>query len=520
MIDREVGTMAEAAAATHTKTTMEKVLDVVERVGNKVPHPAVIFVILIGIVIVLSHILYLAGARVSYERINPDTLKVEKITTFARSLLTVDGIRFMYTGVVQNFMNFQAVGVIIVAMVGVGVAESSGLVSALIRKLVIVSPPKALTYILVAIGIASSIAADAGYLVLIPLAAAAFISVGRHPLAGLAAAFAAVASVFLVNIFIVPIDGILVGITNEAIHIVDPGKNISLTSNFWFSAASMLVFTVVVGLITDKIVEPRLGKYTGDYEVAPNVMSTEEYRGLKFALIALVGVIVFIGAITLPAGAPLRNPETGDIIGNSPFMNSLIVSISLLFFATGVAYGVGAGTLKNTTDVVNAMIKAVASLAGLIFLLLVISQFLAYFNYTNMTTLAALSLAGVLQQMNLDALWLLLGFVVVVFILDLIITGAVPKWALFAPVFVPLLMRLDVPPDAVLAAYRVGDSPMNSITPLNAYFAMIVTFCQRYVKDAGVGTVVALMLPYVIIICGVWLVLLAAWQLLGLAWGF
>ncbi len=502
-----------------TKTGMDKVLDIVERVGNKVPHPAVIFVILIGIVIVLSHILYLAGAKVTYQVVNPDTHKIETATTMARSLLTVEGIRFMFVGVVQNFMNFQAVGVIIVAMVGVGVAEASGLVNALIRKLVVVSPPWALTYILVCVGIVSSLAADAGYLVLIPLAGAAFISVGRHPLAGLAAAFAAVAGVFLVNVFIVPIDGILVGITNDAIHIVDANKSVSLTSNFWFSAASVVVMTIVVALITDKIVEPHLGKYTGDEVAESAEMSAEETRGLRFAFWGLIGVIAFLALLTAPEGSPLRNPETGSIIGNSPFMNSLIVSIALLFFATGTAYGIGAGTIKNTNDVVNAMIKAIQSLGGLIFLLLIISQFLAYFNYTNMTTLAALSLADLLQQMNLDALWLLLGFVVVVMILDLIITGAVPKWALFAPVFVPLLMRLNVPPDAVLAAYRVGDSPMNAITPLNAYFAMIVVFCQKYEKDAGVGTVVALMLPYVGIIAGVWLVLLAIWQILGLPWG-
>ncbi len=350
-------------------------------------------------------------------------------------------------------------------------------------------------------------------------AGAAFISVGRHPLAGLAAAFAAVAGVFLVNVFIVPIDGILVGITNDAIHIVDANKSVSLTSNFWFSAASVVVMTIVVALITDKIVEPHLGKYTGDEVAESAEMSAEETRGLRFAFWGLIGVIAFLALLTAPEGSPLRNPETGSIIGNSPFMNSLIVSIALLFFATGTAYGIGAGTIKNTNDVVNAMIKAIQSLGGLIFLLLIISQFLAYFNYTNMTTLAALSLADLLQQMNLDALWLLLGFVVVVMILDLIITGAVPKWALFAPVFVPLLMRLNVPPDAVLAAYRVGDSPMNAITPLNAYFAMIVVFCQKYEKDAGVGTVVALMLPYVGIIAGVWLVLLAIWQILGLPWG-
>ena len=502
-----------------TKTTMDRILDVVERVGNKVPHPVVIFLILIAIVIVLSHILYLAGATVTYEVINPDTHKVEKATTTARSLLTADGIRFMFTGVVTNFMNFQAVGVIIVAMVGVGVAEASGLVNALIRKLVIVSPPWALTYILVCVGIVSSLAADAGYLVLIPLAGAAFISVGRHPLAGLAAAFAAVAGVFLVNVFIVPLDGILTGITNDAIHIVDPTKNISLTANFWFSAVSVIVMTVVVALVTDKIVEPHLGKFVPDEPQEAAEISAEESRGLRFAFWGLILVIAFIGLLVGPPSAPLRNPETGDILGNSPFMNSLIVSIALLFFVTGTAYGIGAGTMKSTTDVINAMTKAIAGLAGLIFLLLVISQFLAYFNYTNMTTLAALSLADILQRMNLDALWLLLGFIVVVFILDLLITGAVPKWALFAPVFVPLLMRLNVPPDAVLAAYRVGDSPMNAITPLNAYFAMIVTFCQRYEKDAGVGTVIALMLPYVGIIAVVWLVLFAVWQIFGLPWG-
>ena len=501
-------------------TSMQRILDVVERVGNRVPHPVIIFVILIGIVIVLSHVFYMFGLSVSYQVINPETHEVEDATTVARSLLTVDGIRFMFTGVVQNFMNFNAVGVIIVAMVGVGVAEEAGLVKALIRKLVVVTPGHALTYVLVFVGILSSIAADAGYLVLIPLAGAAFITVGRHPLAGLAAAFAAVAAAFLVNILIVPVDGILTEITNDAIHLVNPTISIDLAANVWFSIASVVMLTIVIALITEKMVEPRLGEYRGDYTLqGDSGLSVDEYRGLRFALFGLLGTVAFIALLTLPPGAPLRNPETGAIIGSSPFMNSLIVSIALLFLTCGIAYGIGARTMSGTVDVVNAMTKAIASLSGLILLLLVISQFLAYFNYSNMATLAAVSLAEVLEHANLDALWLLIGFVVVVFLLDLVITGAIPKWAIFAPVFVPLLMRLNVEPEAVLAAYRVGDSPMNAITPLNAYFAMIVTFAQRYEKDAGVGTVIALMLPYILVLCVLWTLLLVVWYLLGLPWG-
>lgn len=511
--------MSAAAAA---PTRMQRLLDTVERVGNRVPHPVVIFVILAGIVIVLSHIFWMLGSQVTLQRWNAETDEIDTVTVAARSLLTVDGIRFMYTGVVSNFMGFNAVGVIIVAMVGVGVAEESGLIKALIRKLVAISPGWALSYILTFVGIVSSIAADAGYLVLIPLAAAAYLSVGRHPLAGLAVGFASVASAFLVNILIVPVDGILTEITNDAIRLINPNGSVSLTANKWFSFGSVALLIVLIGLVTEKVVEPRLGPYKGEYSLAAQETGSPEAeaRGLRFSFYALLGVVVFLLLMILPPGAPLRNPETGSIIVDSPFMGSLIVSIAVLFATLGVAYGVGAGTMNTATQVVNAMAKAIGSLSGLILLLLVISQFLAYFNYSNLSTIAAISLSDVLQRANLDAIWLLVGFVVVTLLLDLIVTGAIPKWAMFAPIFVPLLMKLDVSPEAVLAAYRVGDSPMNAITPLNAYFAMIVTFAQRYQAEAGVGTVIALMLPYIVVLCVVWTAFLAAWHLLGLPWGF
>jgi len=506
------------------KTTMQRILDVVEKVGNMVPHPVVIFLILIGIVIVLSALLGLVGTAITFERINPETHQIETASTAIRSLLTIDGIRFMYSSLIPNFMSFTAVGLMIGAMIGAGVAEESGLVNALIRKLVLVSPAWALTYILAFVGIISSIAADAGYLVLIPLAGVAYISVGRHPLAGLALGFAAVASAFTVNMLIKPLDAVLVEFTNDAARLVDPNRTIGLASNVWFSIASVILLTIIVAFITDRVTAPRLGTYqpengsvTGAEQSAE--LSPEESRGLRNAGLGILALIVVFCLLTIPSGAPLRNPTTGELIGNSPFMNGLIAVIMLSFLVTGWAYGIGAGTVRTLTDVIKAIEKAITGLGGTIFLFFVLSQFVAYFTYTNMGTVLALSLSEGLRAANIGALPLLIGFIIVVAIIDLLLTGAIAKWAIFAPVFVPLLMKLGVDPEAVLAAYRVGDSPMNAITPLNAYFAVVVGFAQKYDKNAGVGTIVSLMLPYVVLMFVLWTAFFGIWKVLGLPWG-
>ena len=516
--------MADALA--QPKTVMQRFLDGIERVGNMVPHPVVIFLILIAIVIVLSALLGVVGATVSYETINPVTNEVEIATTGIRSLLTADGIRFMYESLVPNFMGFTAVGLMIAAMIGAGVAEASGLVTALIRKLVAVSPAWALSYILAFVGILSSVAADAGYLVLLPLAGVAFIAVGRNPLAGLALGFAAVAGAFTVNMLIKPLDAVLVEFTNDAAHLVDPNASIGLASNLWFSIASVLFLTVLIAVVNNRMIEPRLGPYDprkADAATAQKdqdaTLTPEESRGLRFALFGLVALVVVFAFLTIPSWAPLRNPATGELIGSSPFMNSLITLIVLMFLVTGWAYGIGAGTLRTLTDVIRAMEKAVTGLGGTIFLFFVLSQFVSYFTYTNIGTVMALGLGGILQSANIGALPLLLGFIVVVAIIDLLLTGAIAKWAIFAPVFVPLLMKLGVEPEAVLAAYRVGDSAMNAITPLNAYFALMVGFTQKYDRNAGVGTVVSLMIPYVMWMFLLWIALFAVWQILGLPWG-
>jgi aminobenzoyl-glutamate transport protein len=502
------------------KTAMQKILDGVERFGNKVPHPAVIFLILLAVVIVLSHVFHLLGTSVSYETTDLVTHEIVQNTTTVNSLLTTDGLRFIFTSMIRNFMGFGPVGVILVAMIGVGLAEEAGLIKALIRKVVEVAPQSSITIIIVFLGILSSIASDAGYLVLIPLGAAAFLSVGRHPLAGIAAAFAGVAAVFLVNVIITPIDGILTGITNDAIHLLNPALSIDLTANFYFSIASSLVLAVVCTVITNHVVEPRLGPYHGEVPAdAGEGLTYDESKGLRAAFWALVGVVAVIALLTVPAGAPLRDPVTGGIGGTSPFMQSLIVIIMVLFLVVGLAYGIAARTINSATDAINAIVKTFAGLSGMIFLLLIISQFIAYFNYSNLATIAAVNLASLLKNANLNSLVLLVGFVVVVGILDLIITGAVPKWAIFAPIFVPLLMKLNVGPEVVLAAYRVGDSPINALTPLNVYFGMVVGFCQKYEKGAGVGTVVAMMLPYVVWLFLVWTLLLVGWYLLALPLG-
>lgn len=533
-----------------SRTVSQRMLDGIERVGNKVPHPAVIFLALIGLVIVLSAILAAFEVSVTYQvektvpvpaeetypggsyepsyEVPPEaqyTHQYETVTETAQidSLLTADGIRFIFTSAVSNFNNFGVVAVILVAMVGVGVAEEAGLIAALIRRLVKVTPRWALTFIIVLIGILSSIASDAGYLVLIPLAAVAFYAVGRHPLAGIAAGFGGVSAAFGVNKLITPIDGIITEVTNEATALADPDRSIDLTANLFFGIGSTLFLALVITYVTERIVEPRLGRYTGTVEPEPTQDTgggpAGETRGLRYAGLGALAVIALVTLLTAIPGAPLRNPDTGSIVEDSPFMDSLIFVIMLIFLVAGVCYGAAAGTLTGSAATMAAITKTFANLGGLIFLLLVIAQFIAYFNYTNMATVAAVTLADPLENANVGAIWLLAGLIIVTMIINLIIPGVIPKWAILAPVFIPLFLRLDVAPQTVLAAYRVGDSPTNVITPLMVYLPFIVLLAQKYKKDAGVGTVVSLMIPYTIVVAIAWTLFFIAWFLLGIPLG-
>jgi aminobenzoyl-glutamate transport protein len=527
---------------------MERALAWVENAGNRVPDPAILFIGLIVFVIALSMVLdwtnagatsqvaVAPDAQVDYaddsydpspEQVNGADYEIKTERVEAKGLLTADGIRFMFTSFVPNFLGFAAVGVILVAMIGVGVAEYSGLIGALIRKLVAISSAGLLTYIIVFIGIISSVAADAGYLVLIPLAAAAFISVGRHPLAGIAAGFGAVSAAFSVNILLTPADGVVTDITNEAAHLVDPSVNLDLVANLWFGIVSTLFLTVVIALITTRIIEPRLGTWDRsqadheelEREEGPPIDPAAEAKGLRWAAFALLAVIAVVALLTLPPDAPLRNPETGDIVGDSPLMSSLIVIISACFLAAGLAFGRAAGTITGSKDALGMIAKAWASLASLLFLFLLIAQFIAYFDFSNIAQVVAISLGDILEDLNLANILLLLGIILVTLLVDIIMPAKIAKWAILAPIFIPLMLRLGVEPQTVMAAYRLGDSPVNVLTPLMPYFPLMVVFAARYQKDAGIGTVIALMVPYALVVLAAWIILFVAWYLVGIPLG-
>ncbi|MEN9644217.1 MAG: hypothetical protein RL238_886 [Actinomycetota bacterium] len=553
---------SDAAAVTTSKRSLsEKMLDGIEKAGNKVPHPVIMFLYLILGVIVLSAVLswfgisvtedvavpipkeqltaisnQLGGSIVPYDIdagkiVDLPDYTIQEQTFEIRSLLSVDGIRYIFSSFVNNFAGFSVVAVTFVAMMGVGVAEHAGLMAALIRKLVKVAPRRIIAFAIIFVGVLSSVASDAGYLILIPLSAVAFLTLGRHPLAGLAAGFAGVGAIFGVNLLITPIDSMLTEITNEAIG--SAGESLEVTANFYFGIASSIILALVAVVVTQRVVEPRLGPYdptigdpvyalvggAADPEQAGAEAEQAEAKGLRYSMYGLLAMVVMVLLLTLPSGAPLRDPATGDLIGNTPFMSSLIFIITLMFLVCGICYGIGAKTIHSSTDVITGVTKTFSGLSGLVFMLLIISQFIALFNYTNMPRVAAVEMAHLLERTGFGALPLLIGLILVILLLDIIIPGVVPKWAIFAPVFVPIFMRLGVAPQTVLAAYRVGDSPMNVVTPLMVYLPFITTVAQRYDKKAGIGTVVALMIPYVIAISIAWILLFVAWWVLGIPLG-
>ena len=511
------------SGSSKNKGALQRFLDIVERGGNALPHPIIMFFYFAMGTIVLSSLLSMLGVSVTYDAMDRVTGELAPTTVTIQNLLTADGIRFIFTNAISAFTGHAALGTILVAMLGVGVAEHSGLISAMLKRMVLATPKSLLTPILVFAGIMSNIASDAGYVVLVPLGAIVFMSFGRHPLAGIAAAFAGVSGGFSANLVIGSTDPLLGGITTEAARIMDPTYLVTPVANYYFMVVSTFLITILGTFVTDKIVEPRLGNYGGDMGEKASGMTPLEMAGLKRAKWAFFILVAALAALILPESAPLRDPATGAILGNSPFMQSIILILTALFLIPGAAYGFGSKTFESAEGIVKGMVKSMSSMASVLVIIFVSAQFVSYFTYSNLGIVAAVSGADMLHSIGFTGLPLAVGMVLLSAVVNLFMGGASSKWLIMAPVFIPMFMQLGFSPEYTQVAYRIGDSTTNIITPLMTYFPIIASFAAHYQEEngpkIGMGTVISMMMPYTFFFLGGWIVMFIIWSLLNLPLG-
>ena len=498
---------------------LDRVLARVERAGNTLPHPTALFALFALGVVVLSGI----AAQFDLSVVHPGT----GATIRPVSLLSIDGLHRILTSTVTNFTGFAPLGTVLVAMLGIAVAEGSGLISAALKLLVLSAPRRLLTVAIVFAGVMSNTGGEVGYVLLLPLAALIFKAVGRHPIAGLATAFAGVSGGYSANLLLGTVDPLLAGLTQEAARIIDDGYRVNPAANYYFMFVSTFVITTVGTLVTERVVEPRLGTWqrtAGDGSETTadtahlDTLRPEESRGLRWATVALVGLVAVMLWGTVPGDGFLRDPKTGDLL-HSPFMSGIVTIIFIVGATLGLAYGFGARTVKKDTDVITPMSKAMETLGGYLVLVFFAAQFVAFFNWTSLGLIVAVKGAEVLRASGLGQVPLTVAFILVSASINLVTGSASAKWAIMAPVFVPMFMLLGYSPEFTQAAYRVGDSVTNIISPMMSYFALIVAFVQRYDSRAGLGTVVATMLPYSAAFFVAWTVLLVLWTVAGLPLG-
>ncbi len=489
-----------------------RMLDAVERTGNRLPDPVTLFV-LSAVLVVLASAVF-SALRV--EVVHPGNGSV--IT--AQNLLTVENLRRMLTEAVQNFASFPPLGLVLVTMLGIGVAERSGLVTTALEQLVRAVPPSALTMTLVFAGVMSSVAADAGYVVLTPLGAVIFASAGRHPLAGMAAAFAGVSGGFSANLVLTSLDPLLSGLSTTSAQILDPAYVVEPSANYYFMVASVFFVTAAGTWVTSKLVEPRLGPWKPEHEIAEADLAISDAgpHQRRSLLAAAIAGVAMVGLVAVLAGQPdgiFRDAEQGL----APFYHSLVPLLMLFFLLMGLAYGIAAGTIRSDKDVVRMMAEAMATMGPYIVLAFAAAQFVTYFNWSNLGLIVAVGGAEALKALGLTGIPLLVAFIVVSGCVNLFVGSASAKWAIMGPVFVPMLMLMGYSPELIQAAYRVGDSATNIVTPLLPYFPIMIAFAKKYEPKAGIGTLVSMMVPYSIVFALGWTCLLIAWVALGLPLG-
>lgn len=503
------------------KNFLAKSLVGIETVGNKLPNPAAIFVILSLIVIVISEIAARVGLNAEYLGFRDGQQTMMNVK--AVSLMNTDGIRVMFTKAVGNFTSFAPLGTVLVAMLGVGVADSTGLIGVALKALVLRTPKRIISAVVVFAGIMSNMASDAGYVILIPLGAMIFMSMGRHPLAGLAAGFAGVSAGFSANIVISTLDPLLSGISTSAAQIINSDYVVIPTSNYYFMLASVPFLTIIGAIITDKIVEPMLGEYKGKIIATDDNMgiSAEEKKGLKWAFVSGAIFFIIMAICVIPTNGILRGPN-GEFL-TSPFISAIVPIMALAFFIPGVCYGIPTGTIKGHKDVIKYMSDAMSSMGLYMVLSFFAAQFVFYFSYSNLGTILSVNGAEFLKNSGFTGIQLVIAFVIVTAFLNLFIGSASAKWSIMAPVFIPMLMQIGYTPEFVQLTYRIGDSVTNIISPLLPYFAMVIVFANKYdvegEEPAGLGTIVSMMLPYSMIFLVFWTLLLIIWFMIGLPIG-
>jgi len=505
-------------------------LNGVEFLGNLLPHPVTLFAILCAAVIVASGVAgYFDLAVVDPRPLGSPGVAADGMIRVV-SLLNAEGFARITTGLVSNFTGFTPLGTVLVAILGVGIAEHSGLISAVMRKMVYGAPERLITLVVVFAGIISNTASELGYVVLIPLAAMIFHSLGRHPLAGLAAAFAGVSGGYSANLLIGTVDPLLSGITEEAAQLINPAYTVGAEANWWFMAASTFLITILGALVTEKIVEPKLGKYdesAADHEALAGHkidggerLTALETKALRWSGLAALLTGLAIAATAMPQlGGVLLNPETGAMKG-SPFLKSIVAFIFVFFAIPGFVYGRIVGTMRNDVDAINAMGKSMSSMGLYMVLVFFAAQFVAFFKWTNFGSVLAVLGATALDSIGLTGPALFFVFILVCGLINLSLGSASAQWAVTAPIFVPMLMLVGYAPETIQAAYRIGDSTTNLITPMMSYFGLILAIASRYVKNIGIGTLISTMLPYTMVFMVVWSTFFYIWVfLLGIPVG-
>jgi len=489
---------------------VERFLYIIEKGGNSLPHPALLFGILALTALVLSAI----GSILGWSGVHPVTSEQVDVV----NLLSRDGIHRIILGMVTNYTSFAPLGVVMVALMGIGVADSSGLIKAAINYMLAKTPAQFITFMVIFVGVLSNVASEIGYILVIPLAGVIFHSLGRNPLVGMSAAFAGVSGGYSANIFISTLDPLLAGLSTEAARIIDPDYEVLATANYYFMAVSTFVVAIVCTIVTVKWTEPRLGKYTGDVEREEIVQPTAlEKKGLFRVGLVMLAWIILLLVCLVPENGLLRGND-GTILG-SPALRGFITLLFLSAASVGIVYGFTVGKFTKAEDVISAMGDNLKTIAGYLVLVFFAAQFVAWFNWSNLGLLVAINGASLLQNANIGTIPLVIIFVSFAAFLNFFIGSASAKWALIGPVFVPIFMLLGFSPELAQAVFRVGDSVTNLITPMMSYFALIIVFYQKYDKNAGIGTIVATMLPFTIALYISWTLLLIGWILLELPLG-